>query len=202
MICDMCQDLHGFFSFWIVMLVPLVTNDQDQLHFFRPRQLAQRNLCGGPLYCLPWESVFRDSKRAPSSYFINSMFFPSGRQWADRCMVLQWILSISINSSICLGLSSCEQPNMTQLFCSWQIAKRHGRWQGNEWRRCTDPQQVPPCGMSPRVLKNTGILFLGPHIDIFSFSHGKCAFELSKKCKSHLPGDSTRGPFFYCPTCS
>lgn len=37
-----------------------LTNDQDQLHFFRPRQLAQRDLCGGPLYCLLWESVLRD----------------------------------------------------------------------------------------------------------------------------------------------
>ena len=193
MICDMCKDLHGFFSFWIVMLVPLVTNDQDQLHFFRPRQLAQRNLCGGAFYCLPCESVFRDSKRALSSYFINSMFFPSGRQWADRCMVLKWILSI--NSSICLGLSSYEQPNMTQLFFSWQIAKRHGRWQGNEWRRCTDPQQVPPCGMSPRVLKNTGILFLGPHIDIFSFSHGKFAFEISNVQISFTRWFNS-GPFF------
>lgn len=24
---------------------------------------------------------------------------------------------------------------------TFAIAKRHGRWQGNEWRRCTDPQQ-------------------------------------------------------------
>ena len=71
----MCKICRAFSHFESWMLVPLVrTNDQDQLHFFRPRQLAQRNLCGGPLYCLPWESVFRDSKRTIlSSYFMNSV---------------------------------------------------------------------------------------------------------------------------------
>ena len=48
-----------------------------------------------------------------------------------------------------------------------------------------------------QVLKNKGVLFLGPHIDIFSFSHSKCAFEISKKCKYHLPGDEKLVTFLY-----
>ena len=97
---------------------------RDQFHFLRARQLAQRNLCSRLV-----RRVF------PEAHFYTLSILHIFTTYFCKIYVR--------NGYSFWACEYVEAPDIVRLSSfTRQIARRHGRWQGNEWRACTDPQQV------------------------------------------------------------